>query len=347
MIFLKTGLPRNGKTLHTIQQVMELKKLSDKLHAQDPSKHPLREVYYYGIPGIKVPGWILIESMEALQKWYELPTGSIIVIDECQEIFRPRANGSAVPPYISKFETHGHRAHDVFLITQHPMLIDGNIRRLAGCHMHVKRTFGAESSIIHEWSSVKENCDKTTKDSIKHVWKYPKEIYELYTSAAGHTVKRSIPKKVIALLLLPILIIGAVYMAVTLFSKMIDKSGKNEALTASAAASVASTDAANRPPQKLDWMAQQKPRIEGLPHTAPAYDDLTKPQQVPAPQACVVMRDKCKCYTNQATPISTPDDLCRSIVQNGIYLPHLPPAQATQDELQRRYDAQGVQQEQT
>jgi zona occludens toxin len=93
-----------------------------------------------------------------------------------------------------------------------------------------------------------------------------------------------------------------------------------------------------------EWLAEQKPRIDGLPHTAPAYDDLAKPQSVPAPQACVEMGNKCKCYTDQATPIEVPDDMCKNIVKNGIYLPHLK-HEPTQDELKRRYDSERVRSE--
>lgn len=340
MIFLKTGLPGGGKTLHTIQQVMEFKAAADKAREADPSQ-PERTVYYFGIPELKIPNWIRIETMEELQKWYELPEFAIIVIDECQEIFRPRANGASVPLYISKFETHRHRTHDVFLITQHPMLIDQNIRRLAGNHMHVKRAFGSQSAVVHEWHSVKENCDKSTKDSIRHVWKYPKHIYGLYKSASGHTVKRNIPKKVIWLAILPLVLVGLVYLAFSSLGKVTEKGKQAAGQLPNASAPASLTTSQVQP--KLTWLEEQTPRIDGLPHTAPVYDELTKAQQVPDPRACVQMGKTCKCYTNQATPINTPDDMCRQIVKNGIFLPHLPPSGANtsdQEALKRQYDAQ-------
>jgi hypothetical protein len=209
--------------------------------------------------------------------------------------------------------------------------------------MHVKRSFGAQSAVVHEWHSVKENCDKSTKDSIKHIWKYPKHIYDLYKSASGHTVKRNIPKKVIWLAILPIV---AIVMGYLTFSGLLGlgEKGKQVATTNPVASATAALEVATQQQRpQLTWLQAQQPRIQGLPHTAPAYDDLAKPQQLPDPRACVLMGESCRCFTNQATPIDTPDDMCRQIVKNGIFLPHLPQSGAItseQEQLKRQYDAQ-------
>ncbi len=90
----------------------------------------------------------------------ELPAGSIVLIDEVQRLMRPRIHGSKVPAFIAELETHRHRGIDLVLITQHPMLLDSNVRRLTGQHFHVIRKFGTQMANVYEWGQVKENADK-------------------------------------------------------------------------------------------------------------------------------------------------------------------------------------------
>ena len=68
------------------------------------------------------------------------------------------------------------------------------------------------------------------------------------------------------------------------------------------------------------WVEEQKPRIAGLPHTAPIYDKVTQPDGAPYPAACVASATRCVCYTDQATRIDTPESLCRAIVKSGYYM---------------------------
>jgi len=133
MINLVTGLPGSGKTLWTLGTVNDLAIKGN------------RQVYYHGIPDLILP-WQLMDSPE---DWINLPPKSIIVIDECQSTFRPRAASVKPPPHVAEFETHRHKGLDFFLLTQHPMLLDGNIRRLAGKHFHVIRFYGFQKSTIH------------------------------------------------------------------------------------------------------------------------------------------------------------------------------------------------------
>lgn len=330
MITLITGQPGAGKTLHTLWKV---KALAEKEG---------REVFYNGISDLKLP-WAELEDPT---KWHELPTGAIIVLDECQRTFRTRSNGSIVPEHVAQLETHRHKGFDLFLITQHPMIIDGNVRRLVGAHIHVMRRFGGSSAVLHEWNGVKEQCDKNRKDSQSKKWNYPKEVYDYYKSAELHTHKRKIPNAVIFLFLVPFILAILGYFIYDFTRSQIepDKSQNASAVVAMPAGyKLADGNGKNKKLTTEEWLAEQQARIPGLPQTAPAYDDLTKPQQVPAPQACVESATSCKCYTDQATPISMDVDMCKSIVKNGIYLPHIS-KEPNDDELRRR---NAVQQQET
>lgn len=311
MIHLTTGLPGGGKTLHTLSLV---KSLSEKDN---------RPVFYSGIQDLKLP-WEEIDP----EKWFECPKNSIVVIDECQRVFRPRTISKEVPKHVAMLETHRHLGIDIYLITQHPMLADSAIRRLVGKHLHVVRTFGTERATVHEWASVKDTCDKSAgrADSIKHLWKYPKEAFDFYKSAEVHTVKRNIPTRLYILLALPFLIAAAVYYMYNFTSKQkeIPLADKSVQVKNSASGQISPNTATkatykNAVEDAKQYIFEQTARVEGLPQTAPKYDELTKPTIAPVPVGCLASKSHCACFSQQATPIAMPENLCRDIVKNGYF----------------------------
>lgn len=308
MITLQTGLPGAGKTLYMLNFI---KALSEKEN---------RPVYYSGIPDLNLP-WIEFEP----QEWFTLPPGSIVVIDECQRVFRPRQHGSNVPEFVAKLETHRHLGIDLFLITQHPMLVDANVRKLVGRHFHSVRAFGMNGARIHEWQQVKENCDKSRSDSVQHVFKYPKESFGWYKSAEVHTHKARIPMKVwmlAALLVLIPVLIWWVYMG--LQNKMSGADSQPGQQTISApgrdAFAAPGRSMSGRVMSQSEFMAGHNPRVPGLAYTAPVYDRVTEPTRAPYPAACAATADRCTCFSQQATKLDMPDDLCRSIVKDGFFM---------------------------
>ena len=170
MITLITGLPGAGKTLYALTWLMER------------AAKEGRQVYYSGITDLRVPGWIELADSE---KWPTIPSGSILVVDEAQRIFRPRMHGKEVPAFVAALETHRHLGIDLVFLTQHPMLIESNVRRLCGQHFHIIRKFGSHFATIHEWGATKETCDKNREDSSTIQWRYPSDNFALYKSASS------------------------------------------------------------------------------------------------------------------------------------------------------------------
>ncbi|ULX54064.1 hypothetical protein A9P79_19270 [Cupriavidus taiwanensis] len=313
VITLVTGLPGNAKTLFTIDTVKQLAEVENCA------------VYYHGINELTLP-WVLLENIE---DWYKVPAGSIVVIDEAQRGFRNRANGSQVPPHVAALETLRHNGLRLFIVTQHPMLIDTNARRLVGRHLHLVRKFGAQSSVVHEWNAVRENCDKPAgrKDSIKKTFRFPKSVFGLYKSAEVHTVKRKIPAKVLAifpLLLCALLFLGYVgYRKV--YQPMHGESEEAKLMQTKGGAPGqimygTEGDKRARPATTAEYISSYTPRIAGLDYTAPAYDELTKPKRVPVPSACVTFKGGCNCYTQQGTRLAVGKDQCAQIVQTGFFM---------------------------
>jgi zona occludens toxin len=322
MIYLITGVPGAGKTLYALNFVKALAE-KDK-----------RQVFYSGIRDCILPWtdldpeFVKGERRPGAEKWYELPASSMVVIDECQEVFRPRGQGAKVPAWVAELETHRHKGLDIFLITQHPMLMDSNVRRLVGIHFHVVRAFGMHRSTVHEFQGAKENCDKSRADSIRHDFKYPVESFGWYKSAEVHTHKRRIPMRLLFFVLIPFLLAALSYGLYSKMWKYASGSGAADRITGKAApdkgAGVAPGashpgGAGGRKLSVAEWFEDFQPRISSLAFTAPRYDEVMRPVRVPFPAACVKSGSRCSCYTDQATKIQVAAEICLEIVANGYF----------------------------
>uniref|UniRef100_A0AAU8B2V6 ZOT protein n=1 Tax=Dulem virus 50 TaxID=3145761 RepID=A0AAU8B2V6_9VIRU len=337
MIYLITGIPGSGKTL---------KMISDLMSRQDLKNRPL---YLDGIPdvdGKTIPNLPVPEG-ETMQTWHKwAPTGAILVIDECQRVFRPRPSGSKVPDYVAELETHRHKGLDIFLLTQHPRLIDSNVRALVGHHCHIAKTnLGVRR--MFEW----ERCgDPTlTKDvqaAVKSVYALDKKAFGVYKSAEEHTkIRTKLSRVVYAFPVVLAVLIGSAYYIYSSWSSRIDdkphaqqqtqqaqqqpQNGAQapipETVQAAQAAAQGAGQYAPPEPQKVHLTAEDyKPRIEGQPHTAPLYDGLNKAvKTMPYPVGCVKNADRCTCYTEQGTAIKGfSKSQCLDFVENGIYNPY-------------------------
>lgn len=311
-LHLVTGLPGNGKTLWTI---CEVKKKAEKEN---------RQVYVHGIEILDKHAlpWIEFDAHE----WHKLPHGAIIVIDEVHKVFPVRPTGSKAPDHVTPIGELRHSGYDMFIITQHPMELDSAVRRRVTAHLHCVRRMGMQACVVREWPRVIENCDKTDKGtSDQHEWVYNKDAYNWYKSAEIHTIKRKLPAKLLWLLIAPIMLVIAIVFLVQIFNKQ--RSGEAIKAAATANGGVVATSssggtAARSEPflSRQDYLAQYKPRIPGLLHTAPAYDQVTKPVRVPYPAACIESETRCQCYTSQGTRLDTSIEICTGIARGGFFV---------------------------
>lgn len=303
MLYLTTGANGAGKTLNTLELVRK-KQVEEG-----------RAVYYTGFdmkPEKAAEfGWLPFDPV----KWQELPDGAILIWDECQKGLPVRGSGAAVPPYVAALAEHRKRGFDFFLVSQHPLNIDRFVTRMIdspGWHRHLKRTFGTDMVSVLEWSVVQSNPEKGGKSAKVTMVPYPKHVYQWYDSASLHTGKKSIPGKVYLfgalLLVIPLLFYFGV--------KQVTDKGKGKESAKTSAVSSAPVQVAA---EKVSYVDSYVPRIPGLPHTAPRYDDLTRPTEAPRPAACVSMGARCGCYTQQGTAMDVPRDLCLQIVKRGFF----------------------------
>lgn len=308
MITLSTGLPGAGKTLYTLSFVKQI------------AERENRPVFYSGVKDLALP-WHEIEP----EKWYECPDGAIVLIDECQRLFRPRGNGAQVPPWVSRLETHRHQGLDLFLVTQHPMLVDANVRRLTERHFHIARRFGLQRATILEFQSCKDQPLAKTADAQRQLWPYPKDAFTWYKSAEVHTVKRRLPVQVFVLV--GTLLLASVAVWTFIRSHYQDgqvilpgqKAPSKSEPTATGLPAGSAKPSVVRPLTTAEYVARYQPRVVGLAHTAPIYDDVAKPVRAPVPTHTVIFGGKCQAYSQQVTRLDMPDDMCRAIHDRGFF----------------------------
>ena len=316
MIELITGVPGAGKTLNTIARV-------DKEYGQD------RQIYYRGIADLQLP-WTELSDQEA-RDWYELPTGSVIVIDEAHQVFPMRSPNAAVPDGISRMDTHRHGGYEILLITQQPKRLDFQARGYVGSHRHFERAFGWEATRELHW----QECVDDPKDyhrrqeaQISRV-NFPKNYYNQYKSAEIHTIKKRIPKK--AWVFLGAILFTSSAAVVAYNSVMSRTESDPDQVTQNPAPfspeqyrpvptgpALRHHDLDPQPSYGSEWI----PRVKDMPWSAPMYDQVTEVKTYPRPQ-CIRFeaRQICICFTQQATRLEMSQRTCNEIVAGGWFDP--------------------------
>lgn len=309
-----TGLPGHGKTLYALWRIK-----------QEAEKEG-RPVFHNGIPDLNITGWQTCD----VQDWQKLPPNSIIVVDEAQKVFPVRGRDKP-PAFIEDLATHRHLGVDFVVITQDPMLIDSFVRRLVDRHFHVVRKFGTHFATVYESvTGCRDNVSKSRKDLIRHEWRYPKEVFGWYKSAELHTVKRRLPARFWLLVALPLIFIA---LATTLWFRVQPEAhaarvgaaaGLDPGQAGQATGGQAQGQGAGQGGQGVltvgQYLQAHMPRVPDLPHTAPVYDEVTKPVRAPYPAACISSKARCSCYTQQGTRLTTSDDACRRFARDGFFV---------------------------
>ena len=334
MLYLITGANGAGKTLNTLKWVRERSVKEGR-----PVCHNGR---FEPVEGGELSSWKKID----MKDWQAEPDGTIFLVDECHNDFPLRAPSSAPPDYVKMLAEHRRRGFDFYMVTQHPQNIDSFVRRLIGSpgwHRHLKRSFGADLVSCLEWNAVNPNCEKdgSGKTGTVTMMAFPKEVYGWYRSASLHTGKRKIPRAVWVLLACAIAIPSLGYFAVSRVVGNATKNAKPAATDkpAGAPAEGSVATAAGKALTVEGYLDQRKARIPDFPHTAPAYDEVTRPTVAPYPAACVTMGSKCQCYTQQGTVMATSGEVCLQIVKHGFFVDwEQPQDRRGRGDLQARFD---------
>lgn len=311
MILLLTGQPGHGKTALGL---VRAKKLRDEG----------RVVYVHGVRGLNCEFYGFL-PLEDPAKWEDLPDGSVVVLDECYSTFPSRAPGRPVPSHVDAMARHRHRGFDFILICQQGLQLDSFLRGLVEEHIHVRRMWGARATKLKRWTQYQGNTSVQCMDTSD--WIRPSWVFKGYESTVMDTSKVHVPRWAWILLALIVAVVVGTHLLKGRLNKYAEKPAATTAANTAGTAGVAAGGAVGRryaTPE--EYLADQVPRVESVPSSAPLYDGRPVKQ---VPQAyCVVSssgtdaRGKwseggCSCYTQQMTRVAMHPDACRSLATGG------------------------------
>lgn len=303
MLVLITGTPGSFKTTYA---VWEIARAIPGTTIEGANGERIERKLYSNINGLLIDHQHI--SADDLVTWHEwAKPGDVILFDEVQHVWRPRGLGSKVPPEIAALETHRHKGVDIILVTQHPMLIDPNIRRLVNQHLHLRRLANGVSH-VYEWDHC-SNPHQVRSAIQSKMWWRKKEAFKLFVSAQAHTKTTAhIPR--IAYLLIPALI-GVAYFGHSFYQRLQERSGGGVELAAS-----------GQPPSLIvpDTLPDQP--VSTPIADPPAPLSATAP---PALMGCAASLDACRCYDQAGQAVELEPQACQAKLASPM------PAKTAQD----------------
>jgi hypothetical protein len=312
-----TGKPGAGKTACMVAAILKFKQ-----------ENPHRPVYAININGLD-PSVAEPLTLEQLARWWELPPEALICIDEAQEDeFFPLDQGKP-KEWVKRISKVRHEGMDFWFTTQHPDLVSAYVRRLVDSHVHSVRKFNSHVVSRFHWGRCMTSCEepRAQKVAIHTVGTLPKEVFELYKSSNAHNMKRKIPLRAMVLPIAAVIAVAALVGVPMVLKKLREQTTHPVATAQGAPAGASSalrTEAAGSEDQRLrreDFAKWMKPRVDGLPWSAPMFDGLAVRAQ---PRLfCIAGEDKCVCQTEQGTSYKVDGARCRAIAAGGLYNPFI------------------------
>nr|DAK42484.1 MAG TPA: zonular occludens toxin [Inoviridae sp.] len=333
MITLITGVPGSGKTLSVVSD------LAKKVKKEWAG----RKIFTHGIPELtiateKIPEGHTINDMNV---WLQYPenNGSVVIIDEAQNIFPPRSSGSKTPELVEWLHVHRHSGVDIILITQMPGRIDKQVRDLVGAHYHIHKTpLGVRMRYFWDY------CENSPKSGMKNarpeVYKFDKKAFGLYKSAEIHTKVKTPKSRVLWVIPIALIVFGLTsYMGYSLLSGLgSSEKADSENSSVSSVVDVKSNDLKKGVNDKFVQVGNEmggqiapsqnknlteemlKPKIDGLVESKPLYDNVRQVKQLEYPVACISGgKSGCSCYSSQGTIIKEIDKkTCNEYAINGL-----------------------------
>jgi zona occludens toxin len=333
MITMITGGPGLGKTALAVSMLVEQ-------YADRPIFTNIRGLTLDHSELPKLEEWTIEQKngQGTSEHVFTFPPGAVVVIDECQQFFRPRATGSKVPPYVSAFETHRHRGIDFILITQGSRLVDSNIRSLLKGGLHIFLRTSYVGRYRYEKSEcINEDERSSYQMAARRRYKLPKHAFPLYKSSELHTKppRAKLPMAVY-------IIVAAVVVGGGLAWKTTDKlkttlAKEQQPMGSPTAVGGATAQPAAQASQR-DALASMSltealtPVDDHDPLSAPLYVSVRPVVTAPEIVGCVATEAACSCYSQQVTPVWVPLDQCRARAAGRYYDPYRNPSSKSQTE---------------
>lgn len=136
------------------------------------------------------------------EDWRDCPDGSLIVIDEIQNIYPYKDTKDKSHPIVTELSIHRHRGFDFYFITQSAGNLHILIKDLVYRHYHITVPFGWKTK-IYQYGEFKANPNaKSVKLMAENSFTFspPPHIFKLYKSTTINTAKSALPIKRMALI---------------------------------------------------------------------------------------------------------------------------------------------------
>lgn len=307
MITLITGVPGSGKSLHGVSELLLPMQGAEIEH----EGQKVKRVLHTNIKGLLLDH-VLIEKDDLL-RWHEwAKPGDLICFDEVQEVWRPRSMSAQAPESITKLEIHRHMAVDFVIITQHPMLLDQNIRRLVGRHLHVRRVANMALAVVYEWDHA-SNPSMVKSAITTRPWRYPKSAYKLYKSAEAHTKQpRRLP---FALLVMILALVGLGFGVWSMQGRMSERFGGKPVVAAGEKVVTVSAPVVSPASQ----LTATVPAPISLSSVIPASFAVAPPLPE-RPLGCIATVSRCACFDSVGLKVPIPEKECRVASQELVYI---------------------------
>lgn len=324
MITLITGGPGLGKTALVVSMLKD----------QYADRPIFTNINALKLPHARLPKlgeWTREVETDAgtFEHHFTFPPGSVLVIDECQSIYPPRANGSKVPPHVAALATLNHEGMDIILITQGSGLLDSFALKQVKGGLHV---FLKSSYIGRYRYERSERIDEESRTELglcaRRKYKLPKQVFDLYKSSELHTKppRSKLPFAAYALALT--LVVGGVlaYAVQDRISGAIEGENPQAPMTTTPGAAQPLTVAVGGPPLVFQHIIEATtPTDPHNPLSAPLYAAVVPPVVPPEIVGCIASRKTCTCYTQQQTPIWLPEPQCRERAAGTYFDPYRQP----------------------
>lgn len=342
MIYLLTGSNGAGKTLYSIQMIVE--QLNEKGD---------RPVYYYSpetqpLNPIPELNWHPL-TIDEVRDWMNLPQGSIIFIDEFRHVFPSRRPQEKPPEFVDRLAEHRSLGLDFVLTAQKPTgQFDSALQGFIEEHRHLVRVKGTKAvrhMVYNSFCSDPLRPPRLLQPDVQ-IKKQNTKYFNYYKSASLHTVNDRFPYRIFAYIALAaVFALGFGIFAYKSFKGMAEQPAEKQGVsiknierneTKSSSFLTPSVNK-NEVLTTEEYLELRIPRIPDIPSSAPIYDHLTEPVSYPRVSACYQHHKSgdCRCYSQQGTILQISKPACIQYVRYGAFDNAVPDTRSfqTRDQL--------------
>lgn len=334
-VVLMTGTPGSGKTLKLVSM------MDKEEDVFKPDENGVKRKVFTNIKGLKLPH-IPVSSKLSEQpasteeklsfhdcyEWIQKPEnhGSILIIDEAQDVWPTRSSGAKVPPNVEWLNTHRHLGVDIFVLTQNPKYLDLNLRGLVKKHWHIAANKLGMRTLL-EWKYCATNPIGQAKDAFASIYKLDESVYDKYESAEIHTQNKTRKSK--WFYILPVVAILApllIFISYKLLKSKYSLPEQTESVQVASEVVNPSNASGNLP--VLSSTAENAnltpemfvPTMSERPESKPIYNSIRQVRQYERIAGCIDGgKSGCACYSDQATRLrEIPETLCKEYANEGL-----------------------------